>query len=296
MALFWQLGAMPAAADTLTLAQYRARLVEVRALVQQARTAPSFDRFTMSNRARDLLLSVTALQVGRETIAVDPHALADRMNATPDGLAAFLDDLDLAIALVDRSSAGRIDPAAADATLAGVLGAENARAAPSLVEALIGAILRFLAGLPGPRLDTDILIPVVGILGLAVVAFVVAVLGRDLRHRVRAEVLLQRIGGPHGEDPAAHLRAAESAIAAGHARDAVHELYLYAIGSLAAREAIRYDPSLTDRELLLRAAGIPHAEALHDLVGLYQRAWFGLQEPDADDAARARSLALRVTG
>ena len=98
------------------------------------------------------------------------------------------------------------------------------------------------------------------------------------------------------EDPAAHRRAAEAALAGGRAREAIHELYLYVLRSLAARELIRYDPALTDHELLLRAAAIPNADALRDLVALYERAWFGLREPDAAEAERARSLATRVAG
>jgi len=32
------------------------------------------------------------------------------------------------------------------------------------------------------------------------------------------------------------------------------------------------------------------------IVALYERAWFGLREPDAAEAERARSLATRVAG
>jgi hypothetical protein len=77
-------------------------------------------------------------------------------------------------------------------------------------------------------------------------------------------------------------------------REAIHALYLYAIASLALREAIRYDPSLTDRELLARASGIPHADALRDLVSMHERVWYGLREASPDDAARARALATRA--
>ncbi|HKW77783.1 MAG TPA: DUF4129 domain-containing protein, partial [Candidatus Limnocylindria bacterium] len=84
------------------------------------------------------------------------------------------------------------------------------------------------------------------------------------------------------------------ALAGGHPRDAIHALFLYVIAALATREAIRYDPALTDRELLVRAAAIPHADALRDLVAIYERSWFGLRDPSSDEARRARDLALRV--
>ncbi len=44
----------------------------------------------------------------------------------------------------------------------------------------------------------------------------------------------------------------------------------------------------------MRAAAIPHADALRDLVGIYERSWFGLRDPSVDEARRARELALRV--
>jgi len=133
-------------------------------------------------------------------------------------------------------------------------------------------------------------------LGLGLVLFIIATLGRGVRERVRTEVLLPDRALTRAEDPAAHRRAAEAALAGGRAREAIHELYLYVLQSLAARELIRYDPALTDHELLLRAAAIPNADALRDLVALYERAWFGLREPDAAEAERARSLATRVAG
>jgi hypothetical protein len=91
-----------------------------------------------------------------------------------------------------------------------------------------------------------------------------------------------------------HLRAADAAIAAGRSRDALHALYLYVVTTLEVRETIHYDPALTDRELLLRAAAIPHADSLRDLVGLYERSWFGMRDPSRDEARRARDLALLV--
>src|SRR5207245_89441 len=42
------------------------------------------------------------------------------------------------------------------------------------------------------------------------------------------------------------------------------------------------------------ARGDPPADALGDLVALYERAWFGLREPATAEAERARSLALRA--
>ena len=82
----------------------------------------------------------------------------------------------------------------------------------------------------------------------------------------------------------------------GHPRDAIHSLYLYAFATLAAREILRYDPALTDHELLRRAAQLPRADALRDLVQLHERVWFGLRDASEPDVARARTLATDAIG
>jgi hypothetical protein len=96
------------------------------------------------------------------------------------------------------------------------------------------------------------------------------------------------------DDPAEHLRRADAAIAAGRSREGLHELYLFALAGLAAHETIRFDPALTDRELLARAAAIPQIAPLRALVALHERVWFGLKPAGPDDAARARALAEQV--
>jgi len=173
---------------------------------------------------------------------------------------------------------------------------ESAQASPSFIDAIVRAFQRFLAGLEGPRVDFGVVWPALGILGAAIIFFVVATLGRGLGERVRTEVALRESAGADRADPARHLRAADEALAAGRPRDAIHGLYLFALTSLVVRELIRFDPALTDRELLVRAAAIPHADALRDLVALYERSWFGLRDPGTDEARRARTLALRVAG
>jgi len=206
-----------------------------------------------------------------------------------------LADLDAYIALVARAAARPIDPGRADAALRDVIRQESARtSSQSLGDAIVRALQRFTGGLEGPRPDPLVLVQVIAGLGLALMLFVLGTLGRGLRERVRGEVVLRARGATARADPAAHLAAADRAIGEGRAREAVHALYLYALTALTARETIRYDPALTDRELLTRAAGIPHADALRDLVALYERSWFGLREPATEEARRARALAVRV--
>lgn len=246
------------------------------------------------NDARALLRRTEAVAVGDTTVAIDDAALADVLDERDATLDAAIARLGARIALVERVGRPPVDPAAADARLREVLRQADTSTEVGILELLGIIVARFLSGLRGPAIDPTILWPAVGTLGIAIILFVLATLGRALPERVRREVLMSGLAAEGRPDPAAHLRAADAALAAGRPRDALHALFLYVVAALAAREAIRYDPALTDQELLVRAAAIPHADALRDLVAMYERSWFGLRDPSADEARRARDLALRV--
>jgi hypothetical protein len=293
----WLAQPQVAQADTVSPRDYRQRLTEARALVVQARAASGAARDTAVTRARLVLLATTAIALPAGELRINDSALADRIVSSDAALDAAVSLLDAQLALTSRAASTSVDAARSDAALRDVLRAvESAQASPSVLDAIARALQRFLAGLEGPRVDFGLVWPLVGVLGAAIIFFVVATLGRGLGERVRTEVALREASGADRVDPARHLRAADEALAAGRPRDAIHALYLFALTSLVAREAIRFDPALTDRELLVRAAAIPHADALRDLVALYERSWFGLRDPGADEARRARSLAMRVAG
>jgi hypothetical protein len=273
--------------------------VQVRTLVDRSRGVGTADRDRMLAQATALLRQTTAIQNHGETVPVDDGPIADLL-ARPNGANAALAILDGYISMAQPAARTSIDPATADARLRDVLGnAGTAGTSLSGVAAVLdwisSRLAAFFSGLGGLP-DLRFLPWVVVAFGVGLVLVIVATLGRGIRERVRREVLLPDRALSRAVDPVAHRRAAEAALAGGHAREAIHELYLYVLQSLAARELIRYDPALTDHELLLRAAAIPNADALRDLVALYERAWFGLREPDAAEAERARSLATRVAG
>jgi hypothetical protein len=293
----WLAQPLVAYADTLSPRDYRQRLTDARALVVQARALTGTARDAAVTRARLVLLATTAITMPAGELQINDSALAERIVSSDAALDAAVALLDAQLALVSRAVSPSLDAARSDAALRDVLRAvESAQASPSFFDSIVRAFQRFLAGLEGPRVDFGLVWPLLGILGAAIIFFVVATLGRGLGERVRTEVALRESAGADRADPALHLRAADEALAAGRPRDAIHALYLFALTSLVAREAIRFDPALTDRELLVRAAAIPHADALRDLVALYERSWFGLRDPGADEASRARSLALRVAG
>jgi hypothetical protein len=293
----WLAQPLVAHADTVTPQDYRQRLSDARALVVQARALSGAARDGAVTRVRQILIATTSLRLTSGDLVIDDGPLANRIapdNASLDNALALID---AQLALAARGMSPAFDAARSDAALREVLrAADQAAASPSIFDSVVRAFQRFLAGLEGPRVDFGLVWPLVGVLGAAVIFFVVATLGRGLGERVRTEVALREAVGADRPDPARHLRAADEALAAGRPREAIHALYLFALTALVAREAIRWDPALTDRELLVRAAAVPHADALRDLVALYERSWFGLRDPGADEADRARTLAMRVAG
>ncbi len=272
--------------------------MQVRDLLVRARTSSGAARSAAITEAVGLLRRTDGLTLrGGVTVAVDDRAVADRVGSAAQSVSSWVDAIDLLIAATDRASDPQIDPATADRQLSEALRDLPAASGPSgLVDAISRAVLRFISGIEGPTIDFWLILPIIGLLGTAVIVFVLATLGRGLPERVRREVVLREPGAIDRPDPAVHLRAADEALAAGRARDAIHSLYLFVITSLAAREILRYDPTLTNRELIVRAAAIPHADALREIIATYERSWFGLREPTRDEAERARGLATRVAG
>lgn len=284
----------PASADTVTIAQYRERLESARSLLIEALRLDPVPRSVAVERAKRSLRETTEIRLDDgATISVDDTAVATRVTTTDASIRRAIADVELLLHIASRSPA--IDPNAAVAELRLRVGEHRASdAGMTLTELIAQWVARFLADLRGTPPDPRIAITLAGGLGLALVLVVIGILGRDIRERFRREVMLPELHLPGRPDPAAHLLRAEEALRAGSPREAIHALYLYAIAALASREAIRYDPSLTDRELLARAGGIANAEALRGLVEIHDRVWYGLRDPGTSDAARARDLARRA--
>lgn len=226
-------------------------------------------------------------------IAVADGTVADRLDPTDGMLERALGDLDRLIAFADTAAAPRLDGATADARLRALVGEQQTRSAQATMFTVVRAIADRLIDLMG-RPDPRVLLPAQVAIGLALAFVLIVILARGVRERIRAEVVVPELRAARGADPAAHLRRAEEALASRRGRDAIHALYLYALAALASREVLAYDPALTDRELLSRAAAVPHADALRDLIALHERVWFGLREAAAAEPARAHALALRV--
>ncbi len=81
----------------------------------------------------------------------------------------------------------------------------------------------------------------------------------------------------------AALDRAQALSAEGDYRSAVRFLYLAALLKLDERGLLRYDRSLTNREVLRRVRGRPDLVAhLRDVIDVFDRVWYGFQRIDAD--------------
>lgn len=290
-----------ASADPVTTDTYRSRLREARSLVLSARAAPAAQRLALTDRAALLLRTTDAVTLGDgSTLPIDDAALASRLGQTDDdALARSIADLDLRIAMADRASSARLAGTVVDERVREVLRARplTQQPEPSLIDlflALVTRVVSFLARGTLSAVEPGFVVAAVAGLGLAIALLVLGILGSGVRERIRREALGQDLRVGPALDPGAYLRRADVARAAGRVRDALHELYLFALATLAARETISFDPALTDRELLARASAIPQIASLRALVALHERVWFGLKAADDADAVRARELAQRV--
>ena len=281
-------------ADTVDLAAYRSRLRDARTLLLQARVAADAQRPALVERVRTTLLQTTGVRTADGlVIALDDSSLARRLTATTAAIDAGIADVDQLVAIADRAANPPFDVAQANARLREVAAAEETRSGSNDLFAAIGALLARLfpsrASLPPGSVELTLTIAGAGLL-----VVIGAILVRGVRERIRRETMQP---GAHAEvaaSAAVQLAAAERAALSGDPRSALHAFYRYAILTLAERRMLRYEPSLTDRELLERASSLPQLETLRELISLHDRAWFGLKGATVEEADHARALAERA--
>lgn len=258
-----------------------------------ARQQSGLPRETSRRRAEELIRATTAVRLpDGAVLRIGDAVIADRIARSDyDGALAALDS---AIESADIAQLG-LSGDLADARLREVLQQQQVRTSGLTVFAIARAIADRLFGW-APRPDVTLLQPALAVVGTALVAVLLLLITRGTRERLRREAVITGGRAEHRVVPAEHLRHADEALRAGRAREAVHALYLFALAALAQRDALPDDPALTDRELLTRASAIAHVDDLRELFRLHETIWFGLRDADGTDAARARSLALRVAG
>ncbi|CAN5260271.1 hypothetical protein BH18CHL2_BH18CHL2_11540 [soil metagenome] len=286
--------AVPASADELAADAYVSRLREARALITSALGRPPPLREGLVVSSRELLLRTSAVRLPDGTLVpVSDATLASRLRADDDAsLARALVELDALTQAADAAARG-FPGDEADERLRQLATEQQARSSGIALAAIGRAIADRLLWWVG-RPDPQVAAPALALVALALAGTLITILVRGTRERIRRETIVPELRGERRPDPAAHLRVADEALRAGRWREAIHAYYLYSIATLALRDELAADPALTDRELLTRAAAVPHVEQLRELVGLHEGIWFGLRRPGADDASRARSLAAQV--
>lgn len=293
MAVLAVAGGGRASADELSASAYASRLREARSLVAAARQQSGLARETSRRSAEELTRRTTAVRLpDGSTLRIGDAAIADRIARSDfDGALAALDGAVGAAELASRGFSGD----EADARLRDLMQQQQARSSGLTMAAIARAIADRLFGW-APRPDLSVLQPALAIVGVALVGILILLISRGTRERLRRETVITGVRAGRQALPTDHLRQADEALRAGRARDAVHAHYLYALASLQSRDAIPDDPALTDREILGRALAVAHVDELRELFRLHETIWFGLREAAAADAARARSLAVRVAG
>lgn len=283
-----------ASADTVDLAAYRSRLRDARTTLLQARVAAVPQRAPIIERARTTLSQTTAVRTADGSIIVlDESPLVRRLSETTAAIDAGVADIDQLIAIADRAINPPFNVAQADARLRELAAAEETRSGGNDIFTAIGELLRRFLPSPNASLPPGSVEITLTIAGAALLVVILAILVRGVRERVRRETVLPGAHTAAAASAALQLAAAEHAALTGDPRAALHAFYRYAILTLAERRMLRYEPSLTDRELLERASSLPQVETLRELISLHDRAWFGLKGATTEEADHARDLAER---
>jgi hypothetical protein len=282
-------------ADVVDLAAYQSRLRDTRAFLLQARGATDAQRPALLERARTTLLQTTGVRLAEgSVIALDDSRAARRLAATVAAIDSGIADVDQLVAMADRAADPPFDVARANARLRELAAAEETRSGGNDLFAAIGALLARLLPSGDASLPPGSVELVLTIAGVALLVVVLAILVRGVRERIRRETAELGAHAETAASSAVQLAAAEHAARVGDPRAALHAFYRYAILTLAERRVLRYEPSLTDREILDRASSLPQVETLRELISLHDRAWFGLKGATSEEAEHARDLAERA--
>jgi hypothetical protein len=282
-------------ADTVDLSEYRSRLRDARALLLQARVAADAQRPGLVERVRTTLLETTALRTADgPVIGIDDSRVARRLTFTTVAIDGGVGDVDQLIGIADRAANAPFNVAQANERLRDLAVAEEARSGSNDLFAAIGALLARLLPSAGAGLPPGSVELTLSIAGAGLLIVILVILVRGVRERIRRETVQPGAHAEAAASAAVQLAAAERASLSGDPRAALHAFYRYAILTLAERRMLRYEPSLTDRELLERASSLPQVETLRELILLHDRAWFGLKGTTVEEADHARVLAERA--
>jgi hypothetical protein len=170
------------------------------------------------------------------------------------------------------------------------------RVALTLVRALALEMWRWLERLLPGGLGVDSKLPIQAGALLAIVVVVIAVIlvARLARGTMATEAELREAMASEDGRAEAELARAQALAMAGDLRAALHHRYLAVLRRLDERGLLPYDRSLTNRELVPRAASPSLGAALASLVGEFDRLWYGQAACSPDEYAHFAGLADRA--
>ncbi len=251
---------------------------------QAARAADSLARVTQASVAEGYTLPVN-----------NGDLLAALRDPAPD-LPLVDARLNALLAEVRAAPDGRPPDPAVFAALDGVLARpEFQPAQPDAVDSFIGDLLRRLLNLPvgGGQIGVN----VVAVAGTLLVLAVLGALIYNLWRTVVPSTALPVASDLAGERLSAReaLAQAGTLAAGGDYRAAVRYLYLSTLLLLDERRALRYDRSLTNREVLAQVAdNAALVERLRPVVDEFDRVWYGFAPLDEAEYETYRRQIERV--
>jgi len=287
--------ALPAAAEAIPVADYWQRLAALQAQVDSAAGQPLEARQALLAPAADAWEAVTAVTLeDGTTVPVDHSALVAALRAAAPNLGALKTRLaNLAAAHAawpaPRHTANdvrRLQAVLDRAEFAWAVQPPNPLTA--LWDRFVNVVLRLLARLLPDSVGIPFFGDVVGwaftVLSVLVVVGIVAYALRGLLGGLVREATLPADAGLEAGDLSPELAQQQAQRLAGQGdyRAAVRYLYLSALLSLEARGLLRYERTLTNREVLRRLGDHPElAGVLREVVEVFDRVWYGCQPLDA---------------
>jgi hypothetical protein len=298
--------ALPARAQTpmppapLSLAEYRAELVKA---IDTLDNTAEADAPTVIDTLQQHFATITAVEYSA-TETVHVTSILDNLAVSGDEGSNLDDDADAftprAVALARLHSAvAQIDVMPQDETAArlAVLAKVLARPEFNTPMSLWDRFWQWLRNLISRWLPNDATSTNAGwvrrlvelvpwIVTIVIVVAVIWLLSYWLQRALRAFVTDARTAELtlEGDMPSTAAEARKQARAAaqtGNYRDAVRRLYLAALLQLAEHDLIRYERSLTNREVLVRVpADSPIRAHLEPVVATFDQVWYGVREPD----------------
>jgi hypothetical protein len=277
----WFLGFASAHAQAPTpLDDYRRAVETALGYVRQASARSAPERAPLLQMAREALAPIRTVRISADVdAAVDNTGLlelvrdADKTSASLERLAALRDAL--------AETPATIRPADLTA-LHNILNRPPfANTAPETWwQTLIRSIVDFLERLAGNTANgifdaRDIFVG----LGVLAVLFVVLYFVRNLRRNlVSEEALAPLLDETEARTPGEAFDKAQRFVNAGDYRNAVRQLYLATLLILDQRGKIKYDPTLTNRQVLQQASNDPGTTtALEPIVETFDRVWYGFE-------------------